>query len=135
MRPDSSRTIRRFQKLVCILAVISGCGRKEHGEVMSKAVSPDSTVDAYLLRFGGPATVRFSYVISLVPHNQPAPSGEEGEFVAEDPKGLTATWDGSRILDINYDSARIYRFTNFSNPLPGGLVELRLKPRGRTALP
>src|SRR5262249_9175471 len=96
-----------------------------------------SRVDAVFVRIGGPAMVGFSYKLFVVPHGARTPDSGE-RLLAERVKNLTVVWRETKKLDIRYDEALIYKFTNYwhskgvdDNKYVG---ELRLLPNGPSQL-
>lgn len=130
--------VRRLSPFVLLLTpAVMGCGTEY--EEISRVPSPDARVDAVLVRTaGGGATVGYGYNIFIVPRGQSPGRGEE-RLVADHLKNLTLLWQGPRQLEIRYDEARIFRFSNFWHSKDiddfNYVVELRLSPTGSSQLP
>ena len=102
-------------------------------EVLQRAVSPDSLVDALLVRRTGGATVSAEYDVHIVQHGEPPPGFfSRAHFAAVHPLNLHLIWRQPRLLEIRYDQAKINRFVNWwrSRALDNYryVVELRLVP-------
>lgn len=119
-----------------LLAMVLAACSSDYEE-MWRVPSPDSKVDAVLVRTGGPATVGFSYKLFIVPRGTlPGKSGEL--LLADRVRNITAVWQKARKLELRYDEARIFSFTNFwhSKEIDDFkyVVELRLVPTGPSQL-
>ncbi|MEP6847891.1 MAG: hypothetical protein ABI999_03480 [Acidobacteriota bacterium] len=90
------------------------------GDVISREQSPDKEVDALIVEGSFGATTGFSYRVFLVP------SGAEFDkrsalfdkknavLIAGDAQKLTTVWKDARKLQITYNSARIFHYSNFA---------------------
>jgi hypothetical protein len=91
-----------------------------------------------LVRTGGPATVGFSYRLFIVP-KAARPAKDDERLLADQVRNLTAAWKPSRTLELRYDEARIFSFSNFWHSKDVDdfkyVVELRLVPTGSSQLP
>jgi hypothetical protein len=121
-----------------LIGVILMCGCGANSEELWRVTSPDSRVDAVLVKAGGPATVGFSYKLFVVPKG--AHPGNTGELLlADHVSNLTAVWPKPGRLEIRYEEARIFSFSNFwqAKKLDNFkyIVELRLVPTGQSQLP
>lgn len=118
-------------------------GPWQYSEV-SRSKSPDSAVDAVLMSGDGGATTAREYFVYLLPAGQRTDPRNEGEnhacFKGDHLKSLKLNWRDSRLLEIQYEEARIYHFQNMWQHREVSnfqhVVELRLAPtRGDVALP
>jgi hypothetical protein len=130
-------TVGGLSPLMLLLTALMGCGT-DYKEI-SRIPSPDARVDAILVQTaGGGATVGFGYNVFVAPRGQSPGRGEE-RLVADHSKNLTLRWQGPRKLDIVYDEARIFKFSNFWHSKEvddfNYVVELRLSPTGSSQLP
>lgn len=103
-----------------------------------RVVSPDSIVDAVVTRNSAGATTSNVFRIFVVPRGQPVPSDERLErFRADKVSSLCVEWRRPRLLELRYDRARIFRFTNFWNSRDVQqfqyVVELRLEALNPTS--
>lgn len=100
-------------------------------EEMLRAPSPDLKVDAVLIRTGSGAPGSFGYKIFIVPRAAEWKKDTES-FDADHVCKVKFYWRQSGLLEIQYERARIYRFSNFwqSKEIDDGkyVVELRLTP-------
>lgn len=100
-------------------------------EEIQRLRSPDGKVDAVLVRCNGGATTSYSYRLSLVP---PGGKNEDGDetLLADHVSNLELSWAKPKFLEIHYQQARIFRFSNFweSAKIENGryIVEIRLVP-------
>ena len=94
--------------------------------------SPDSEVDAVLVQTNTDATTSYGYRIYVVPAGS-QPKYDTENFRADHLEGWTLTWIKPKLLEIKYDEARIFHFSNFwqSTNFKSGsyVVEIRLAPR------
>ncbi|MBW3571960.1 MAG: hypothetical protein KY467_12725 [Gemmatimonadetes bacterium] len=95
-------------------------------------------MDAVVTRNSGGATTSNVFRIFVVPRGHPIPSDERFErFRADKISSLCVEWRRTRLLQLSYDQARIFRFTNFWNS--GDIqhfqyvVELRLEAMNPTS--
>jgi hypothetical protein len=136
MAGNAGRLLKLCLSLVSLVGLAS-CISNSDSQELWRVPSPDSRVDAVLVRIGGPAMVGFSYKLFIVPHGaNPPRSGER--LLAERVKNLTAVWREGKKLDLLYDEALIYHFTNYwhSKEMDDHkyIVELRLVPSGPSQL-
>ncbi len=129
-----------------ILLVASSCrpntgvaGGLSHDEV-ARVTSPDSIVDAVATVGSVNATTAFVHRVYIVPRGAPVPSGRDFEaFRADYVTGLSLAWPRARMLEIRYDTARIFHFRNLWHSREVDdfryEVEVRLAPRNPTSLP
>jgi hypothetical protein len=103
---------RLLKRSPSILLVVVFAACSADSEELWRVTSPDSKVDAVLIRTGGPATVGFSYKLFVVLRGaHPRKSGEL--LLADRVKNATAVWQKPKKLELHYDEARIYSFSNF----------------------
>lgn len=101
-------------------------------EELARISSPDSTVDAVLLRKNFHATVPFIYEAYIVKANNKA--GDEKDLIlkSDHMNNIQLKWKEPRFLEISYSSGRIWHFQNFWQSKEvenfNYLVETRLKP-------
>lgn len=95
-----------------ISSVSAGCTNPSVEEI-SRATSPDSIVDAVLLRKNYHATVPFIFEIYITPKGSNVDQEKEIIFSADHVEDLTMTWKNTKRLEITYASARIGHFKNW----------------------
>ena len=129
-----------------MLLIASSCrpnaeeaGALSHGVVM-RVTSPDSIVDAVATVGSANATTAFVHRVYIVPRGAPVPSRSDFEnFRADHVTGLSLVWPRARMLEIRYDTARIFHFGNAWNSRAADDfrydVEVRLAPRTPASLP
>lgn len=100
-------------------------------EEILRIPSPDSMVDAVLMRTDGGATTSFGYYLFIVPAGREPEFGYES-FIADHLVGEQIRWREPKFLEIQFDEARIFHFKNFwySKDVQNFryIVELNLKP-------
>ena len=119
----------------CNPSGISLAGKWEYSEV-SRIKSPDPKVEAVLLKGDAGATTATTYSLYLVPSGKRADPKSTNEnracFVADHIKNLNMVWKKSRLLQIQYEEARIIHFENLWQHRDVQdfhyVVELRLVP-------
>jgi hypothetical protein len=98
-------------------------------EEVERVTSPDSVVDAVVVRLNGGATTPFSYMVYIVPVGG-EPKGGTEVFTADHLVDRRIEWKERGLLEIHYRNARIFHFTNFwqskSVQNLGYVVEIRL---------
>lgn len=103
-------------------------------EELSRVTSPDSVVDAVLVRSNAGATTGFGYRVYVVPRGRWPDYRTQGaqQFLADRVDSLSVHWREPKVLEIRYTKARIFDFTNFwhSREVDGFnyVVELKLVP-------
>ncbi|HET7584754.1 MAG TPA: hypothetical protein VFK13_07600 [Gemmatimonadaceae bacterium] len=114
-----------------LLALAAACTAPQR-EVISRYTSPDGKVDAIVAAstVGTPPTVAYS--LYLAPHGADVPGPTSAMLIADHVDSLRVRWSEPKRLEIGYDSARIFRFTNFWQAKEVDsyryVVELRLAP-------
>lgn len=98
--------------LVLLLNAKPPSDKPADGEEISRVKSPDGVVDAVTMRSNGSATVSYSYEVYIVPSGANPSAGYE-IFTADHTENMSLTWSRSKLLNIHYKHARIFRFTNF----------------------
>ena len=83
-----------------------------HTEVIARITSPDSLVDAIILRKGGNATVGFSYQVYLVQAGL-NPENNTHIFYTDKCDSISIKWKKSKLLEILYKNSRITNFRNY----------------------
>jgi hypothetical protein len=103
---------------VTVLLCFGGCGLAgswEYKEV-SRIKSPDSLVDAVVVTGDAGATTSTTTILFIVPAGakidlKKLPDGGQ-VFVADHIKNLSVMWKQAQLLKIQYDEARIFKFSN-----------------------
>lgn len=98
--------------LLLLSILLSACTEPCSDEVISQAVDLEKkTAAIHLVRNCG-ATTGYAHQIYIV---APGTTYDDATpiFVADKVDNLAITWSGKRTLEISYDSARIFNFTNF----------------------
>jgi hypothetical protein len=93
-----------------------GCEKQSliDGEIIGKAVDPNSTVTALIARAGHGATVSWVYRVYM----QPTQGGPVGELLrADKADGLSVSWEGRDALAIKMKCGRVFAFQNFFDVL------------------
>ncbi len=121
--------VNRFQLLfLMILCLISCTNFVERKEIL-RVKSPDSLVDAVLVRTNAGATTSYGYMLYIIPSGKEPKMGNE-VLKADNLVNVTLNWKQSRFLEIRYEKGRIFLFTNFWNSKEvqdfDYVVELRL---------
>jgi hypothetical protein len=116
--------------------LLTGCdhtlaGKWEYKEV-NRLKSPDGLVEAVTIEGDAGATTSTVTSLYLVPSGQRIKDEdrERSVFDADHHKKLNFIWREPRLLEIQFEEARIFNFRNFWNGLPGyqRVVEVRLSP-------
>ena len=113
IRLDST-TMKHIAYLLFVTIII-GCQNTpsivSQNEI-SRVSSPDSLVDAVVMEYNGGATTDFIYRVHTVPA-QGSPKEDHEIFRADGIRNLAVNWDRPKLLEISYDKARIFHFSNF----------------------
>lgn len=123
-----------------LIGVLSACKAANGQEAveLSRSVSPDSLVDAVLIRDNVHATTPYVYRVYLVPHGQARPMNGTERLRADHVEGLVLQWIEPTVLTIQFSKARVFHFSNFWNSREvrdfRHTVELRLLPQPGSAL-
>jgi|AntRauTorcE11897_2_1112592.scaffolds.fasta_scaffold11353_2 hypothetical protein len=78
---------------------------------INRIISPDSLVDAVVIEQNGALTDTF-YRVYIVPTTGKPKVGHE-IFLADGIRNLNMIWLQPKLLEISYDKARIFQFSNF----------------------
>ncbi len=93
-------------------AFLSACIDIVVRDEMIRINSPDSRVDAVLIRVNTGATTSYSYAVYIVPAGHQVDRKEE-LFRADNVDDLEIHWKQPQLLSIRYKKARIFHFSNF----------------------
>jgi uridine phosphorylase len=100
----------------CALAACANEATLLSQDEVARSTSPDSLVDAVIVRSNAGATTPFVYRVYVVPAGQDIPRQEGYEnFRADKVEDLSLRWKSAGALDIEYKAARIFHFSNFWN--------------------
>ncbi len=144
MRLDNifaSKTLRDFTigLSACLVLATAGCGYTLAGKwkytEIRRVKSPDSQIEAVLVEGDAGATTSAYSKIYLVPTGAKLEVDERADadvFAADHLKGFNIVWKEGRLLEIQYEEARILGFRNFwygrSVHDANYVVELQLRP-------
>ena len=99
---------------------------------VARISSPDAKLDAVVIRTNVNATTPYGHDIYLVPTGS-KPKYDRANFRADHFEGWKVTWEQPKLLEIEYDEARIFHFSNFWQSIDFDearyVVEIRLAPR------
>jgi len=117
--------------LILLLAVtLQSCDYAGQEEI-ERITSPDSMIDAVVIRTSAGATTSYGYMVHIVPAGGETRKGRE-VFRAHKIDGFQAKWKNSRFLEVHHRKGRILHFTNFAtlHESQGNYceVEIRLFP-------
>jgi len=122
---------RLFWLMIPAFVALSSCFWVHSYEEIERVVSPDSVVEAVLVRERGSATTPSFYLVHIVPAGEDTKAGWE-HFKAIHVTGLQLYWRQPKFLEIRYELAKIYNFRNSwaSTDIQEGryVVEVRLVP-------
>lgn len=97
---------------------------------INRFISPDGKVETILIEKDGGATTSFAYNIYIVPKDGKYQKGKE-IFIADNIQNIRIEWIKDKLLQISFDKARIFHFSNFwqSKEVKNYMyiVEIRLK--------
>lgn len=95
-----------------ISILLSACADPCGNEVISQAVNLEKKTAAIHVVKNCGATTGYAHQIYIV---VPGTDYDDAKpiFVADKVDNLAVTWSSERTLEISYDSARIFNFTNF----------------------
>jgi hypothetical protein len=117
--------------LLIINIFLISCGNSVGRKEILRVKSPDSLVDAVLIRMNVDATTSYGYMLYIVPSAEKPKVGNE-VLRADNLISVTLDWKAPRYLEISYEKGRIFFFTNFwhSKEVQNFqyIVELRLVP-------
>ena len=102
--------------LAAVLGACGGADARPRGSVeeLARVPSPDSLVDAVLVRTNTHATVGYGYRVYIVARGTSTQRERVEEvFRADNVDGVSLAWPRVGVLEIRYARARIFHFTNF----------------------
>ena len=118
---------------IMLFLFVHGCSPCSYNEVV-RIKSPDGKVEAVHIRGNCGATTSFTENIFIVPAGEktPKPKDDYQRFLADHVDGLELEWREPKVLEIKYNVARIFKFTNFWQSQKVDhfryVVEIRLVP-------
>ena len=119
---------------IMVAFLVHGCSAPCSHEEVARIKSPDGKVDGVHVRGNCGATTPFSEHVFIVPTGDKTPElkGDYQLFLADHVSGLKLAWRESKVLEIHYEEARIFRFSNFWQSKNvdnfSYVVEVRLAP-------
>src|SRR5215471_12909413 len=115
MNSSQLRAILMILAACLASACISPAGEWSYEEI-GRVKSPDSIVDAVLVRGNGGATTSFSFSVFIVPAGTKFENDstffKSSVFTADHVDGLQLRWMEPKLLGIQYKEARIFQFRN-----------------------
>ena len=119
--------------LCIICSVLFSCnfaGDAKWAEI-ERIPSPDNKVEAVLVSSDAGATTSTGFHVFIVPKGSKIETGYE-KFIADKVLGIKLSWKKNKLLEIQYESARIFKFSNFWNSQSlqnwNYIVEIKLSP-------
>jgi len=84
-------------------------------EEVARETSPDSFFDAVTIRSDSGSGSSYVYQVYIVPSGEkPRSISQRDEvFYAKNVRGIQVKWSSERVLEIHFDKAEIFNFTNF----------------------
>lgn len=124
--------------LLAPLLILTACSCED--TEIQRVKSPDGKVEAVHVRGNCGATTAYSEQIYIVTTGGKLPAEKEfSKFVADHADGLEMAWREQKVLEVRYNKARIFKFSNFwgSNDVENFeyVVEIRLAPLSNHSLP
>jgi hypothetical protein len=125
--------------VLCLMFSAMGDGCAPHrAEVVERIPSPDRRVDALVLRAGVPPGGQVVFYVQVVSAGGDPKDREFDLFRADHVEAFRASWVSERMLELEFERARIFQFSNFWQSREvddfGYQVELRLRPQNPTSL-
>ncbi|MHC4394794.1 MAG: hypothetical protein ACYS1A_03995 [Planctomycetota bacterium] len=104
----------------------------ERQEVL-RLKSPDGRVDAVVINADAGATTSVASLLYILPTEATVnDEKDEAIFIADHINGLNIVWSANKLLEIQYEKARIFQFCNHELPFGdkdvGYVVEIRETP-------
>ncbi len=117
---DRLLDMNKWRFLYCWIFFIS-CYNPTKSDILSfkeikRISSPDLRVEAVLVEANGGATVSTINKIYLLEKGAKIDLNTEPVFLSDHQIGVDIAWKENKNLFINYEKARIFKFTNFWNP-------------------
>ncbi len=129
------------------ISCVSGCiniAGDWRFEETARVTSLDGVVDAVLVEGNAGATTSYSYTLFIVPRGTKFEEKsllfeyDRAAFSADHQIDLQLVWSKPKFLEIRYEKARIFKFSNFWNSQEVQdfkyIVELRLMPSSESSL-
>lgn len=110
----ANRKISILTCLIMLIFFIHGCSPCRYEEVI-RIKSPDGKVEAVHVKGNCGATTSFAESVFIVPigDKTPKPKDDNEILLADHVEGINLVWREPKVLEIHYDEARIFKFTNF----------------------
>ncbi len=102
-----------FSTLVVLLAACGPLHMPVVTEEIVRFTSPDGRVDAIILTSDAGATTATAHEVYIAPRGTTKRDLKHPVFTADYVMGLKVKWIESKHLEVQYQSARIFHFTNF----------------------
>lgn len=124
------KNLIKYSFLFLAVLTINGCDLIETIEI-SRLKSPDSMVEAVLIRTNAGATTSYGYHLYIIPFGKKI-KNEYEVFRADRVDSLDIYWKENNFLEIKFKKAQIFNFKNFwfSKEVQNYryIVEIRLMP-------
>jgi len=124
--------------LLAPLLILTACSCED--TEIQRVKSPDGKVEAVNVQSNCGATTAYSEQVYIVPMGGKFPTeGKFAQFIADHTDGLEIVWREQKVLEVRYNKARIFKFSNFweSKDVENFeyVVEIRLNPLSNHSLP
>jgi hypothetical protein len=94
-----------------MVLLFTGCSANKH--IVNTFVSPDTTIEAVVVKTNGGATTSYGIEVYLFNKENHSKKLSNPVFLADKVSEYKICWKDSDSLEISYPVARIFHFTNF----------------------
>ncbi|WP_146202873.1 hypothetical protein [Pedobacter paludis] len=107
----------RLIAMFLVLLLLGSCNNNvldlDHSKILKIISSPDKKIDAVLIATTGGATVADGNKVYILLSGKKITEHDHPILVADYTRNLDIIWRANKRLNIKYDDARIFQFTNF----------------------
>lgn len=110
------RAIRHLMLLlIALFCTACSCSPTPSVEIISRSTGPAGDIEAVLVRYNYHATVDYIYSLYLwtPDEKQDFMDDDAAMLTADKVDDMTMQWIAPNVLEVSYQKARIFRFTNW----------------------
>lgn len=118
-----------------LVIFMASCSGSVEYEIVTRKMDVNGKLEAVLVKYNYGATVDYVYRLYLCGADEHCDftKTDDAFLVADHVEGMSVIWINDKMVSINYDKARIFKYSNFSRK-NDQLYEIRLNALGAYSL-